>query len=135
MAQRTATARSSWALDEARLRGASVRAVTVWNSVPIAAFSGGPTVDLAVFEDGGRSVLEHALEGADTSGLAEPVKPVLVAGSAAGAIVAEATDATLVVVGARGLGGLKSLLLGSVSHQVAHHVPCPVVVIPGERGD
>ena len=125
----------AWALDEARLHGASVRAVTAWNSVPMAAFAGGPTLDFAALEDGGRAVLDHALEGADTNGLAEPVERVLVAGSAAGAIVAEAKDATLVVVGARGLGGLKSLLLGSVSHQVAHHVPCPVVVIPGKRGD
>ena len=101
----------------------------------MAAFAGGPTLDFAALEDGGRAVLDHALEGADTNGLAEPVERVLVAGSAAGAIVAEAKDATLVVVGARGLGGLKSLLLGSVSHQVAHHVPCPVVVIPGKRGD
>lgn len=124
----------AWALDEARLRGASVHAVTAWNFAPATAFAGGPSMDLRVFEEGGRDVLDHALEKADTSGLSEPVKPVLVAGSPAGAILAEANDATLVVVGARGLGGFKSLLLGSVSQQVAHHAPCPVVIIPGERG-
>jgi nucleotide-binding universal stress UspA family protein len=125
----------AWALDEARRRGASVRAVTAWNFVPATAFAGGPSVELRIFEEGGREVLDHALEKADTSGLAEPVKPVLVPGGAAGAILAEANDATLVVVGARGLGGFKSLLLGSVSQQVAHHAPCPVVIIPGDRGD
>ena len=101
----------------------------------MAAFAGGVILDIATFEDSARSILTNALAEADTTGLTKPIEPVLVAGGAAGAILDEAKDATLVVVGARGLGGLKSLLLGSVSHQVAHHVPCPVVIISGEQGD
>ncbi len=125
----------AWALDEARARNAPVRAVTAWNTAPMAAFAGGVILDIATFEDSARSILTNALAEADTTGLTEPIEPVLVAGGAAGAILDEAKDATLVVVGARGLGGLKSLLLGSVSHQVAHHAPCPVVIISGEQGD
>ena len=125
----------AWALDEARARNAPVRAVTAWNTAPMAAFAGGVILDIATFEDSARSILTNALAEADTTGLTKPIEPVLVAGGAAGAILDEAKDATLVVVGARGLGGLKSLLLGSVSHQVAHHAPCPVVIISGEQGD
>jgi len=41
-----------------------------------------------------------------------------------------AKGADLLVVGSRGRGGFTGLLLGSVSHEVALHAPCPVVIIP-----
>ena len=45
---------------------------------------------------------------------------------------ADEADAALIVLGSRGLRGLRSLMLGGVSHQVAHHAHQPVLVVPSE---
>lgn len=42
---------------------------------------------------------------------------------------ADASDAHLVVMGSRGLSGLKKIILGSVSHGVCENVGCPVLIV------
>jgi nucleotide-binding universal stress UspA family protein len=44
--------------------------------------------------------------------------------------VADELDAAAIVVGSRGLTGVKSLLLGSVSHGLLQHADRPVIVVP-----
>jgi nucleotide-binding universal stress UspA family protein len=51
-------------------------------------------------------------------------------GGTAPALLHEATEAVLVVLGSRGLGEFRDLTAGSVSAHVATHASCPVVVIP-----
>jgi len=43
---------------------------------------------------------------------------------------ADAQDALLIVMGTRGNTGIRSLLLGSVSHSVAHHARRPLLIVP-----
>lgn len=58
------------------------------------------------------------------------VEQRVIHGAAGQVLIAQAAHSDLVVVGSRGLGGFKGLLLGSVSHQVVTHAPCVVVVVP-----
>lgn len=59
------------------------------------------------------------------------VKILLKKGDAASRIIetANSEQAELVVLGSRGRGGFKGLLLGSVSLKVANHVKCPVYIV------
>ena len=57
-------------------------------------------------------------------------------GSAADVIVelADQRDADLIVVGSRGLSRAKRVMLGSVSHRIAHHASCDVLIVRGSAG-
>ena len=55
----------------------------------------------------------------------------LVEGSAAQAIIENAADASMIVVGSHGRSTLAALLLGSVSRTLVGRAPCPVAVVPG----
>jgi nucleotide-binding universal stress UspA family protein len=50
-------------------------------------------------------------------------------------LIDRSEDADLLVIGSRGFGGFRGLLLGSVSTYCVHHVCCPVVVVPGDDGE
>ncbi len=58
-----------------------------------------------------------------------PVKTKIVEGVPAQAIVEEAEDHDLIVMGTLGRTGLGRLLLGSVAERVVRHAPCPVMVV------
>lgn len=54
---------------------------------------------------------------------------VIAGGRPAEALVERSRRADLLVVGSRGLGGFRGLMLGSVSQQCVQHAACPVVVV------
>jgi nucleotide-binding universal stress UspA family protein len=48
--------------------------------------------------------------------------------------LAEELGADLIVMGSRGLGGVRRALMGSVSDSVVRHAHCPVLVVRPEKG-
>ncbi|MER7012811.1 universal stress protein [Saccharopolyspora sp. NPDC000359] len=50
-------------------------------------------------------------------------------GAATAELLSRAREAQLVVVGARGRGGVAGAHLGSTSHKLLHHSPCPVLIV------
>ena len=75
-------------------------------------------------------ILQTAERGARSRG-AEDVQTVVDQGEPAKAIIdfAKSHHADLIVMGRRGLGGVAGLLMGSVSHKVAHLVECPCMTV------
>ena len=57
------------------------------------------------------------------------IRPKLCEDAPTTALMTESRDADLIVVGSRGRGGLRSLLLGSVSRTMLHRALCPVSVV------
>jgi nucleotide-binding universal stress UspA family protein len=117
-----------WALDEAHLRNATVEVVHGWHVPQLDGVQYGD-LNPGKFERDARQLLDRMVGGADAAGV-PAVEPILVCDGAARALLDTAKGADLLVVGSRGRGGFTGLLLGSVSQQVVHHAPCPVVVIP-----
>jgi nucleotide-binding universal stress UspA family protein len=117
-----------WAAAEARAREAALDVVHAWR-LPMMTTPPGMAIvpDLSTIEGVGREVLDAALADPALSGL--HTRPHLTNRSPAAALMSLADGAGLVVVGTRGLGRVTGTLLGSVSRQLLHHAPCPVVVI------
>ncbi|HVF32604.1 MAG TPA: universal stress protein [Acidimicrobiales bacterium] len=118
----------AFALDEARLRGARLDVVVAWHEPYSAAAIAPIATDPAVFSDAATRTLEDALASSDLTGV--EIGRRVERGGPAEALLRAAEGADLLVVGSRGHGGFTGLLLGSVSQQVVHHAPCPVVVVP-----
>ena len=127
----TARRALQWAVDSGRVHRASVEAVLAWGYFTSVGDPFLPAAfELAPLTDAAHRTIDSFVDSADTSGLPAPVTRTVSSGSAAAAILNAAEGADLVVVGSRGLGGFKGLVLGSVSHQIVHHAKCPVVVVP-----
>lgn len=87
------------------------------------------------YEEQARERAEEGVKLAQDAGLKAQARTCVRRGSIADAILSEADDldAEAIVLGTRGLTGLKSLLLGSVSHGVVQHANRPVIVVPSQE--
>jgi nucleotide-binding universal stress UspA family protein len=122
-----------WALEEARLRDADVLAVYGLMLVPVAVPELPPMLDLDALHDSAQAFLEAFVEEPAGRFPEVAVRCVVANGPAAESLVEASRDADLLVVGSRGLGGIRGMLLGSVGNQCVQHATCPVVVVHGVR--
>ena len=119
-----------FAVDEAKLRGGRLTIVTAW-FVPVMVYAGGATagIDPESFEQDAEAISAAALEEARGLDADIEIDATVSNDQPAAALIAAAEHADLLVVASRGRGGFSSLLLGSVSEQLAHHAPCPLTII------
>ena len=125
-----------WAAQQARLSGAKLRVVHAW-SVPALAMpsmslepaSFPSTDDIDAFKESAQRALDEETAAIVPEGSGIEVEKVLVQEFPAQALVQESANAELLVVGSRGHGGFKGMLLGSGSQHCVHHAKCPVVIV------
>jgi nucleotide-binding universal stress UspA family protein len=121
-----------WAAHEAAFRQAPLTVLSVCAAVP-AQWPGGCGDDAlrqarTLAEEEADKALAQA--GADLPRARVTIHAV--SGNPAEELLRAAGGAEMIVVGSRGAGGYRKLLLGSVSCHLTHHARCPVVVVPDD---
>jgi nucleotide-binding universal stress UspA family protein len=124
------------AVGEAGWHGAELFALTTWTALPPPIVSPYVDVNKAVDRQDGASAAEQALQAVVANAMAgnppivvEFVEIVATEGHPAKLLAEQSRHADLVVVGARGRGGIAGWLLGSVSQELLRHSFCPVAVV------
>jgi nucleotide-binding universal stress UspA family protein len=117
-----------WALRQAELTGATLRAVTSWH---LPNFYGAGMIPFPAEYDpetDARKMLSDVLSEVAGDGAAA-VETLVVEGPPALELLEAAKGAGLLVVGSRGHGAFAGMLLGSVSEHCVSYAQCPVVVV------
>lgn len=117
-----------WADAMARRSGAVVDAVTAWTLPVTFSWDASGLYDIDWKGDAEKSVI------ATVDSVFGPDRPAglrtfVLQGDPAHQLIEHAAGAQLLVLGSRGRGGFKGLLLGSVSSKCAAHATCPVLIV------
>jgi nucleotide-binding universal stress UspA family protein len=118
----------AFAYEQAAQRGADLRIIRAWDGTLDSEFEHRPTVTEAAITAESRRlddvVSAWRARYPDVKASAE-----LVRAHPAAALTRASADARLVVVGSRGRGPVRGMLLGSVSQHLLHHSTCSVAVV------
>lgn len=120
----------AWAADEASLRGALLRVLHACEA-PSEDPRKASTVSPSVAEQA-EGIIDAARSRVAAHHPSLEVRVDATGDRAPYALIEASCSADLLVVGARGLGGLRSLVLGSVSQRCIRYAHCPVVVVRSE---
>ena len=117
----------------ARVRGARLRLIEVldaaWLGTPALMSGPGPGYVLKS-DDTEERARKYLIETASTLAGDVPTEPVVAVGAPEQVLADESKSADLVVVGSRGYGPHRAVLLGSVSGRLVRQSASPVLVVP-----
>jgi nucleotide-binding universal stress UspA family protein len=140
----TANIAVSRALELARLTGATVHLVHAFQPltkthVAAASVNAGPAIDVQQINEG-MEVAARALLDDISRGTAHAEIDLQVharPGDPADALIDAAREfrADLLVVGNRGMSGVRRFVLGSVPNKVSHHSPCSLLIVDTSAGE
>jgi nucleotide-binding universal stress UspA family protein len=122
-----------WAYDEATHHGATLSVVSTWHpaampmtppygSLPPEGYADQPKQEAL-------DLLERLIAALEARKPAVDVRTLIAEGNPAEVLIERSKEADLMVVGSRGHGGFRGMLLGSVSQHLVAHAHCPVVVV------
>lgn len=118
-----------WAVAERGHRGWPVVATMTWGYLDQHHPDGGTDFEAGYTEADAATALDSFVTQALGDEAAEGIERRLVNDLPARGLIDASRDAGLLVLGARGLGGFKGLLVGSVSQACLHHAECPVAIV------
>ena len=116
-----------WAADEADRRGCRLVVVHVWKYGYHLTMEGIDRADDFTPDDA-ELILDKAVETARSLSGAD-VRGELIEGSEADTLLELSESADLLVLGARGRGGFRAMLFGSIANAAATHSSCPTVIV------
>lgn len=123
-----------WAAAESVRRGAPLHVVYALGMPLIVSAYGGPARFQPTDEISGQAteILESAVELIREAEQSVDVETFTALEEAPLALIRQSHPGDLIVLGTRGMGTVKSMLVGSVSVRVSAQAPCPVVVVPSD---
>jgi nucleotide-binding universal stress UspA family protein len=126
-----------WAAEQATRRARQLRVVHAyqWPLPPYGPVFADATPLYDTVQNAAATVLRDAVVAAQHAAPELPVESELLRGPTAPVLRTISEQASLLVLGSRGLGGFTGLLAGSIAVALAAHGHCPVVVIPAEQPD
>ena len=99
--------------------------------IPVVLFPAAPEFpEVSAIKQEAHDLIERSLAEVSDDVAGVSIERQVVEGSASEALLERANKADLLVLGSRGLGGFRGLLLGSVSQQCVLHATRPTVVVP-----
>lgn len=127
----------AYAANTAATRGIPLVLVTTY-TMPAAMFAEGMVPPRAVYDELEKEclpIVEQARASAHKVAPDIEVAHAVVEGNPSQVLIDYSRRAKMIVLGSRGLGGIKGMVLGSVSAAVASHAFCPVVVTREDTDD